>query len=383
MGLVVQRSIVKHFKSLPDPRIERTKRHLLIDILTIALVGVICGAEGFNEIADFGVARKDWFARFLALPGGIPSHDTFARVFARLDPDSFSNCFFEWTSALCKMTAGRVVAVDGKTLRHSFDTAAGLGAIHMVSAWASNTRMVLGQVKVDGKSNEITAIPKLLDILDIEGAIVTIDAMGTQKAIAAQIIGKGADYLLSLKDNHPNLRADVQAYLDRVIQEQFRDHEDNPIPHTTFKSMDKKHGRLETRTCWALDCPDWVEGSKEWKELKSIAVIESQRQVNGHTSVERRYYISSLQPDARQIARAARSHWGIENSLHWVLDTVFKEDECRIRKDNSPQNMAVVRHIALNLLKSEKTINRSIKRKRFLAAIDEDYLTKVVFPQGE
>jgi predicted transposase YbfD/YdcC len=371
---------MEHFEDLPDPRIDRTKRHLLIDILTIALVATICGADGFDEIADFGVARQAWLSKFLELPNAIPSHDTFARVFSRLNPEAFSRCFLAWTAALSQKTAGRVIALDGKTLRHSFDTAHGVSAIHMVSAWASHNSMVLGQIKVDAKSNEITAIPQLLELLDIEGAVVTIDAMGTQKTIAAQIIDQKGDYILSLKDNHPNLRADVEAYLDRVRKENFRDHEDNKILHTTFISRNNDHGRLETRTCWAVECPTWVEGHNEWKDLSSIAVIEAQRHIDGNTTTERRYYISSLEPDAKEIAEAVRNHWGIENGLHWVLDTVFREDESRIRKDNSPQNMAVVRHIALNLLKAEKTIKRSIQRKRFLAALDESYLEKVLFP---
>ena len=383
VDLVARTSIMEHFKDLPDPRIDRTKRHLLIDILTIALIATICGADGFDEIADFGVARQVWLSKFLDLPSGIPSHDTFSRVFSRLNPVEFSRCFLAWTAALSQKTVGRVIAMDGKTLRHSFDTAHGVSAIHMVSAWLSHNSMVLGQIKVDAKSNEITAIPQLLELLDIEGAIVTIDAMGTQKSIAAQIIDQKGDYILSLKDNQPNLRADVEAYLERVKKENFRDHEDNKIPYTTFTSRNNDHGRLETRTCWAVQCTDWVEGHKEWKGLRSIAVIESQRQVDGKSTKESRYYISSLEPEAEDIAQGARSHWGIENGLHWVLDTVFREDESRIRKDNSPQNMAVVRHIALNILKREKTIKRSIQRKRFLAALDESYLEKVLFPENK
>lgn len=381
MDSVARTNIVEHFENLTDPRIDRTKKHLLIDIITITLVATICGADGYDEIADFGAARQPWFAQFLQLPNGTPSHDTFARVFAHLNPEEFSRCFLAWTSSLSKKTLGRVIAMDGKTLRRSSDIAQGLPAIHMVSAWASDNSIVLGQIKVDEKSNEITAIPALLELLDIEGAIITIDAMGTQKTIAQQIVAQRGDYVLSLKDNQPNLKADVEAHLERVIKEHFRDHEDNKIEHTTSKTRNNDHGRLETRTCWAVYCPEWVQGYKEWANLRSIAVVESQRQIDGKTSTERRYYISSLEPDAKTIGNAVRSHWGIENGLHWVLDTAFREDESRIRKDNSPQNMAVIRHIALNMLKAEKTMKRSIRRKRFLAAIDQEYLQNVVFPE--
>jgi len=378
MGHVARKSIMEHFKDLPDPRIDRTKRHLLSDIIVIVLIAVLCRAEGFNEIADFAAAREDWFAKFLELPNGIPSHDTFARVFARLDPQAFSSSFLAWTQSLSDKSDGRVIAVDGKTLCHSFQSAQKYDPIHMVSAWACDNHMVLGQMKVGDKTNEIKAIPLLLELLDLEGAIITIDAMGTQKAIANQIIEKKANYILSLKDNQPNLRADVEAYFNRLRNEQFRDHEDKKVAHTSTQSRNNDHGRLETRTCWAVECPNWVEGYKEWKNLLSIACIKSERQVNGVKSVEYRYYISSLPPQAKQIANAVRSHWGIENSLHWVLDRAFREDESRIHKDYAPQNMAVIRHAAVNLLKANP-LQRSIRRKMFLASIDENYLRQLLF----
>ena len=378
MERVARTSIMEHFEGLPDPRVDRTKRHLLLDIIVMTLVGVICRCEGFDEIADFAAARKDWFAEFLELPNGIPSHDTFARVFARLNPEAFSRSFLAWTQSLSNKSEGRVIAVDGKTLRHSFQSAHAYDPIHMVSAWVCDNHMVLGQMKVGDKTNEIKAVPLLLELLDLEGAIVTADAMSTQKAIAHQIVEQKANYVLPLKDNQPNLRADVEAYLEHVRHEQFRDAQDSIIPHTTVQTRDNDHGRLETRTCWALECPDWVEGFQEWRGLRSIACIESQRKIDGVTTVEYRYFISSLPPQAKVIAHAVRSHWGIENSLHWVLDQSFREDDSRIRKDHAPQNMAVIRHAAINLIKSN-TLKRSVRRKMLLASIDENYLRQVLF----
>lgn len=372
-------AIVDHFFDLPDPRVDRTKKHPLVDILFIALCAVISGADGFVEIADFGRARIDWFRQYLELPNGIPVHDTFARVFARLDPAAFSQCFVNWMRALQEETDGRVVAIDGKTLRRSFDKATGNAAIHMVSAFASQNSLVLGQVKVNEKSNEITAIPDLLTLLDLENAIVTIDAMGTQKNIAYQIVTAGADYILALKDNHPNLNADVRAVFERAMAESWRDAQDQGIPHTRFQTRDHDHGRIETRTCWAMECPDWVQDYQEWKGLRSIVLIQSHRSTKQGETQDQRFYISSLPPEAKLIGKAGREHWAIENNLHWVLDVIFREDECRIRKDNAPQNVAVTRHIALNLIKEEKTKGMSVNRKRHMAAWDTKMLEQIVF----
>ena len=377
-------TILDHFDDLPDPRVDRTKKHLLLDILFISLCALLCGAQSFVEIADFGRARIAWFEQYIELPEGIPTHDTFGRVFARLDPEAFSRCFLCWVQTIqSSKTDGRIIAIDGKRVRHSFDTANGNAAIHMVSAWGDDNRMVLGQTKVDDKSNEITAIPILLEMLDLSGSIVTIDAMGTQKAIAGQIISHKADYVLALKGNQTNLHADVKAILDQAIAEQWRDAQDKPITHTCFQKREKDHGRIETRTCWAMTCPDWVEDFALWKDLRSIAVIESTRNINGQISCERRYFLSSLLPNAKQIGQAVRFHWGIENSVHWVLDMVFREDECRIRKDNAPQNMATLRHITLNMLNQEKTTKRSLQRKRLLAAWQPAYLEVLLFGNSQ
>ncbi len=375
----VRTTIMDYFSSLPDPRIDRAKRHSLMDILVIALCASICGVESFVDMELFGEAKHDWFSTFLELPGGIPSHDTFARVFSRLDPQAFSECFLSWIAAIQQKSQGEVVAIDGKTLRRSFDKASGQAALHMVSAWASHNSLVLGQVAVPEKSNEITAIPALLKMLDLAGCIVTIDAMGTQKAIADQIQKQKADYVLALKGNHPNLCADVEAYLERCINEHWRDAQDEPITHTIFKSRDADHGRIETRICIATECPSWVEGKEEWAGLRSIVVIEARRNIEGKSSVERRYFISSLPPNAQQIAHAVRSHWGIENQVHWLLDMAFREDECRIRKDHAPANMATLRHITLNLLKQENSgKKKSIRSKRLIAGWEHEYLWRII-----
>jgi predicted transposase YbfD/YdcC len=373
-------SFMKHFIDLPDPRIDRTKKHLLVDVLFIALAAVICGADGFAEMEDFGQARVEWFREYLKLPNGIPSHDTFARVFARLNPEAFSQCFLNWMAAVQEITQGRVVAIDGKTLRHSFDTAAGNAAIHMVTAFAAQNSLVLGQFKVDQKTNEIKAIPQLLKMLDLRGCIVTIDAMGTQKAIAEDITKGGADYILAVKDNQPNLHEDIKAAFNQAISEHWRDAQDLPIPHSQYTpEVEKNHGRIETRTCWAMKCPDWVHSSKEWSNLNTIAAIRDVRQTTHGTTVDFRYYISSLPPDAKLIGPSVRSHWAIENQLHWALDVTFREDESRIRKDHAPQNMATLRHIALNLLREEKSTKLSLNRKRHLAGWDPTYVETILF----
>ena len=372
-------SIMEHFADLPDPRINRTRRHELIDILTISLCAVVCGCDSFTDIALFGEAKLPWFKTFLSLPSGIPSHDTFNRVFAAIDTNAFGRCFSAWISDLQVKTKGGVIAFDGKTLRRSFDHASGNGPLHMVSAWAHSNQTVLGQIAVDGKSNEITAIPKLLDMLDIVGCTVTIDAIGTQKAIAAKIQAKGADYVLALKSNHHNLNADVRAYFEQCMAESWRDAQDQPIAYTNTTSSDFGHGRTETRTCWATACPEWADGKSEWAGLRSIARVEGTRCIDGKTSTEARYYLSSLPPNARRIADAVRAHWSIENRLHWVLDMTFNEDQSRIRTENAAVNMATLRHIALNLITKENSgKKKSIRAKRLLAGWENDYLMQII-----
>lgn len=362
-----------HFASLPDPRVDRTKLHNLLDILVITLCAVISGAEGWGDIAQYGRSKHDWLKTFLTLPNGIPTDDTFSRVFARLDPEAFARCFALWTQSIKKKTGGQVVSIDGKSLRHSFDTATGKAAIQMVSAWANESRLVLAQQKVDTKSNEITAIPRLLELLDLAGCIVTIDAMGTQKEIASQIIAKKADYVLALKGNQGHAHEDVAHFFQTGLQNGFGD-----IGVHTYQTNDYDHGRTVIRRYWQVDQIDWLLATDEWTGLVSIGMMQTERTINGKTSHETHYYLSSLKANIKRFAHAVRAHWGIENNLHWQLDISFDEDSSRIRKDQAPENMAIVRHIALNLLQQDKTLKRGIKAKRLQAAWDNDYLVTIL-----
>jgi len=365
-------SIGVHFEELPDPR-HHNKKHKLIDIMTIAICASICSADTFKQIEDFGNAKIKWFKKFLELPFGIPSHDTFGRVFACIDPKEFQRCFINWVQAIQEVMEGEIIAVDGKTLRRSFDSNTDKKAIHMVSAWASDHGFVLGQIKTEEKSNEITAIPKLLKMLELTDCTVTIDAMGCQKKIAKTIVNKGADYLFSLKGNQSNLHDDVKLFFDGCIKDKFKG-----IPHSFHRTVDGDHGRIETREFWTVSDIDWLPWKSQWEGLKSIGMVESERQIGNKISKEKRYFISSLNSNAESFGKAVRKHWGIENSLHWTLDIAFREDESRIRKDNAPENFAVLRHISLNLLKNEKTFKGSIKTKRLMAGWENSYLEKVI-----
>lgn len=368
-------SITEHFGQIEDPRAENSE-HKLVNIIIIAICAVICGADTWVDVENFGQAKKKWLARFLDLARGIPSHDTFGRVFARIKAEQFQSSFLEWVQAVNTISQGQIIPIDGKQLRRSHDKPIGKEAIHMVSAWARQNRLVLGQLKVDDKSNEITAIPKLLKMLEISGCIVTIDAMGCQKEIAQQIIDQEADYVLALKENHPGTYADVQSLFAYAQEIEFRD-------CGYHQTLDKNHGRVEIRRCWTISSPDYLvylRNRSAWAGLQTLAMVTTERYLPDKSTVETRYFISSLDDDPQQMLYAVRGHWSIENQLHWVLDVAFREDDCRVRKGNAPQNFAVLRHIALNLLKQETSAKGGIKARRLKAGWDENYLLKVLSP---
>ncbi len=362
-----------HFHDIDDQRIERTKFHLLHDILVIAICAVICGADGPSAIEQYALAKQDWLNTFLKLPNGIPSHDTIGRVLAQIDPQQFQTCFMRWIQDICHLLPGEVVPIDGKTLRRSFDTELDQGPIHIVSAWATTNRLVLGQIKVDEKSNEITAIPELIDALDLTDCVVTIDAMGCQKQIASRIRAKGAHYILALKKNQGTLYTDVHELFHQL-------HRDESPDDTldSYEMIDQGHGRHEIRRYWTTDTLDRVSTRAQWSDLQAVGMVESERTLAGETTVESRYYILSLPSNAQTFGNAVRAHWGIENSVHWVLDVTFREDERRIRKGHGPENFAILRHIALNLLREETSFKGSIKTKRLKCGWNDAYLAKVL-----
>ena len=374
MKLKPRITIADHFSAIEDPRIDRSKHHKLIDIITIAICAVICGASGWKDIETYGATKYAWLKQFLELPNGIPSHDTFGRVFSRLNPQQFQQCFLNWIKSIKKITEGEVIAIDGKCLRHSYDKEAAQGAIHMVSAWATENRLVLGQVKVDKKSNEITAIPELLRVLELSGCIVTIDAMGCQKEIVKLIAEQKSDYIITLKKNQGQLYENVEQLFKSAISTGFKG-----IEHSAYYTREQAHGREKIRHYLMLTNVDrLIDPTYKWSNLKSIGLVESVRTVDGKTTIETRYYISSLLNDAKLFGQSVRSHWGVENSLHWVLDVALNEDDCRIRKDNAPEIFAVMRRLAVNLLSREKSSKRGVKNKQFLAAMDNEYLSKVL-----
>lgn len=366
--------LIECLEDMPDPRVQRTRRHKLIDILVIGLCSSLTGGDNFSNMVSFGKVRLDWLKSFLELPNGIPCRDTFNRVFSAIDPYAFLECFIQWVEGVCPNLNNEVVAIDGKALRRALNEGESLP--YIVSAWASANALVLGQVKVNEKSNEITAIPELLRVLKLKGAIVTLDAMGCQKEIAADIIEQQADYVLALKGNHATVHDEVKAFFDDAV-----------VPCATecaptaqkdkmdfHQSMEKGHGRIDTRRYWQSTDIDWFQDKALWKGIRSFGMVESIRKVKGKSSIERRYFLSSLPLDAQRFANAVRGHWGIENSLHWSLDVTFREDDSRARAKNAAQNMATLRRIALNLIKKDQSQNCSLKMKRYIAAIDHSFL---------
>lgn len=365
-------SVEKYFCNLTDPRNQRETNHKLIDIVTLTICAVISGSDEWVSIERYGKAKYEWLKTFLELPNGIPSHDTLARVFSVLSPVEFQQCFFEWTQSIKEMVAGDVIAIDGKTLRRSHDKSNSKKAIHIVNAWSKENKMVLGQLKTSEKSNEITAIPALLKILDIEDCIITIDAMGCQREIAKEIIEQKADYVLALKGNQNDLHDDVRVFFDGLKEDS------RSIAYQFEETFDKGHGRIEVRRHYTSTQIDWLPNKNRWKNLNMIGMVESERCVNGETSIENRYYISSLTCDAKKFGQCVRDHWQVENCLHWVLDVAFREDESRIRIGNSAENLSWIRKMALNLLKKETTAKVGIKNKRLNAGWDNKYLLKII-----
>ena len=359
-------SLITILKEVPDPRVDRRKLHSLSDVLAIAICALLCGADSFEDMEVFGEAKSDWFGTFLELPHGIPSHDTFNRVFAAIDPEKFLECFMRWTQSLRSAITEEIVALDGKALRRAIN--AGDCPKVVVSAWAADNGLALGQLKTDDKSNEITAVPKLLRALELGGCIVTLDAMGCQKEIAKEIKEADADYVLALKGNHGLTHAEIKSYLDEAISRKAKE-------LAYVEILDKGHGRLETRRYWQSGQLDWFEDRSSWEGLQSVGVVEAVRELNGQSSVERRYYLSSLSVDVNRFARAVRSHWSIENQLHWVMDVNFKEDQSRARSGYAAENLATLRRWALNLIKADQQKKkRSLKGRMKAAGWDNRYL---------
>lgn len=370
-----QGSIAEHFSDLEDPR-RYNRWHYLLDVLVIAICAAVGGADGWGDVALFGRAKEKWLKEvlYLELPHGIPSSDTFRRVFAALDAEQFQTCFVNWVQAVDRVTKGQIVAIDGKALRRSHDRSLGQEALHMVSAWASGSGLVLGQMKVDAKSNEIPAVPELLETLEIEGCIVTLDALHCQTQTVEAILENRADYVLPVKENQPRLLDALQGLFDDPEEMRW-------VECDSFRTVNKGHGRIESRECWTTSDSEYLKyiaTLADWQGLQSIAMVQAERRTGEKTTTTRRYFISSLKSDAKLMLRAVRTHWGIENKVHWILDITFREDDSRIRRGNGAQNFAVLRHIALNLLKRENSAKQSLRAKRKKAAWDDDYLLQVL-----
>jgi len=373
MSLALISHMNSHFNDLSDPRIERTKAYNLVDLVVLCICAVICGADDWVSIARFAASKKSWWKQWGLFPDRTPSHDTLGRVFSLIDADQFSELFTHWVLSISCLSQSKIIAIDGKALRKSFDKQSGQAAIHMVSAWCVSNQLVFGQTKVDEKSNEITAIPKLLSMLDITGCIITTDAMGCQKTIAKQIVTQGGHYILALKGNHGTFEEEAIEYANHLKQEGFEE-----IQHDFFEETHADHGRIEIRKTWSVPC-DWYEDRAEWSGLKTLVIVESERIVGQEHSHERRLYISDLEYDqAQEFHHGVRNHWAVENNLHWQLDVTFREDQSRIRKDHGPANMSLFRRMSLNLLKREKTSKIGMKNKRLQAGWDEQYMLKVL-----
>ena len=366
-------TLVECLSDLKDTRKQIGQDHKFIDILVIAVCAVICGADGFTGMENFGKAKEDWLRTFLELPHGIPSHDTFGRVFARIKPREFQHCFLRWVQGLTRRVAGEIVPIDGKTLRRSHDRRHGLEAIEVVSAWASSHRLTLGQIKVAADSNEITAVPELLRVLALEGCLVTLDAIHTQKKTIAEIVRQGADYVVALKGNQERLLEAVTELTEAVAQDRTVN-----VPSETYQTVDGEHGRIETRRYLQVAAQDWLPEKEQWSKLRSVGVVESRREVEGRVSLERRYYLSSLEVGVERFAEAVRTDWSIENTCHWILDVAFREDESRVRTGFAAENLGLVRRLALSLLQQERSLKVGIQIKRLTAGWDHKYLLKVL-----
>ena len=365
--------IETHFGNLRDPRAAHSIEHKLLDILVISICGTISGANDFTAIAEYGKSKKKWLKTFLELENGIPSADTFERIFARLNPSELQKCFIGWMEAVHKTTDGELINIDGKTLRGAKEAGNSRSLIHMVSVWSATQHLVLGQKKVSEKSNEITAIPPLLEMLAIRGCLVSIDAMGCQTEIATTIIEQGADYVLALKGNQGNLHDDVSQLFTSSRSQKFHN-----IEHQFHSTVEKGHGRIEKRSYWTMGNTEFLIGAEKWTGLKSIGMVESERNVNGVVSIQQRYYILSIESDVHRFSQSVRSHWSIENQLHWILDVGFDEDASQCCRGYTAENLAVIRHVGINLLSRDKKTKVGVKTKRLKAGWDDNYLKHIL-----
>lgn len=365
-------AIRSHFASLKDPRVRGRTQHRLIDLVVIAICGVIADCDNWREIELFAQQRAAWFKRFLSLRNGIPSHDTLERVFDRIDPRAFALCFVRWVKAISECVPVSHIAIDGKTARRSFDQTSGLGPLHLVSAWATQQHLSLGQVAVDGKSNEITAIPQLLQLLDLKGALVTLDAMGCQKDIAERIVAGGGDYVLTVKDNQERLRQDIQTTIAQALDGRLP-----PASVSQHESRDRGHGREEMRSYVVVSCLDHIRDRALWAKLNVVGMCYSERTVKGTTSAETRYFIGSRPMSARRYGQTIRNHWSIENSLHWQLDVAFSEDANRVQKRRAADNLSQMRRGAVSLLK-QNCSKLSLRGKRKKASLNTEFLVEIL-----